>query len=92
MTDSRIGTLLHPSDRSHVLSSFIYRMTHESVKRWPEATMQMRDGGFRMSLISDEEWLASTRFAIRRDGRLDERSKRCEHDHSKFRDLLRAPE
>lgn len=84
-----LGSLLHSGDKETVLNSFTNRMTHESVKRWPEASKRMLAGGFRMSLISDAEWLSSTTFAVRKtDRRLDEKSTYCEHDAYKFRTVL----
>lgn len=84
-----LGSLLHPSDRQHVLDSFMYRMTFESAKRWPQATEWMIKGGFRMTLIADEQWLGSTTFTVRQsDRRLDQRVTTCEHNHSKYRSVL----
>lgn len=81
MTDSMtFGDRLHPADRAHVLDAYPYRMTAESCRRWPAIADLMRRGGFRLPIISDEEWLRTTEFRIRKDGRLDQRSKYC-HSH-----------
>lgn len=85
MTRRTLGSLLHSADKAYVLSAFPYRMTHESVKQWPGVTEQMRKGGFRYSLISDDQWLSSTTFAVKKDGGLWLGRTHCEHDFSKFR-------
>lgn len=72
-----LGTQLHPADRDYVLSAYTYRGTVENFGRNPAQAKRMRDGGFRMPLISDAEWLASTRFAVKKDGRLDHRVNSC---------------
>lgn len=74
---TRTGKELHPADKRHVLAAYVYRMTHESVRRWPDAARTMREGGFRLPLLSDDEWLAVTEFRVRQDGRLDRRAKFC---------------
>lgn len=73
----KLGTELNPADRARVLASYVYRMTHESLARYPEAGRRMRTGGYRMPILTDAEWLARTRFAVRRDGRLDARVRYC---------------
>jgi hypothetical protein len=72
------GTQLHPADREQVLRSYMYRMTIENVRRNPQATATMLKGGYRAGLVSDATWLANTRFAVRKNGRLDQRSQHCE--------------
>lgn len=84
-----LGTALSAAQQAHVLNAYLYRMTHESVRRWPTAAKQMRDGGFRLSLITDREWLAHTRFKITNTGKLDGRTRHCEHDHS-CREVLQS--
>ena len=76
------GNQLRPEDQQAVLNSYPYRMTHESVVRWPEARRVMESGGFRLALISDQEWLECSRFAVRKDGRLDRRVRFCESKRS----------
>lgn len=74
------GLRLPPADQRHVLNAFIYRMTEESVKRWPEAARQMWAGGYRLPIISDQAWLACTLFWVKNDGRLDRRCRYCQSD------------
>lgn len=84
-----LGSLLHPVDREAVLNRYPYRMTVESVAQWPASSAIMWGGGFKFSLITDEQWLASTTFAVRKsDRRLDEREAYCRHNDSKYRVTL----
>lgn len=77
-----LGSLLHPADKEHVLNAFHYRMTYESVARFPSATIK----DYRLTLISDAEWLSSTTFRVRKsDRRLHLGLKYCYHDPDKFR-------
>ena len=71
------GDKLTPEDRKHVLDAYIYRMTVESVKRWPNTSETMRDGGFNLPQITDEEWLQNTLFRVTKSGRLDKRARFC---------------
>ena len=86
-----LGTQLAPAVQARALAAYPYRMTHESIRRWPGIADHMRQGGYRMSIISDQEWLASTWFTVRKDGNLSARSHYCEHDHTKFRNILPLP-
>ena len=76
------GTELHPDDRREVLEAYLYRMTTEAQKRWPEIARTMRAGGYRMPERSDAEWLAATAFCVRKDGRLHQGVRRCYTTHS----------
>lgn len=78
-----LGTQLAPAVQARALAAYPYRMTHESIRRWPGTADHMRQGGYRMSIISDQEWLASTWFTARLPY--------CEHDHTKFRNILPLP-
>jgi len=71
------GNDLHPDDRAAVLDRYVYRMTVESVQRWPDVALYMHRSGYRMPARTDAEWLLNTRFAVRRDGRLDRRARGC---------------
>ena len=86
-----LGTQLAPAGQARVLAAYPYRMTHESIRRWPGTAKIMRQGGYRMSIISDQEWLASTWFTVRENGNLLACSTYCEHDHTKFRNILPLP-
>lgn len=67
------GDMLHPEDKKHVLNAYVYRMTFENIERHPRIAQYMWTNGYRLELIHDTEWLKKSRFAVRRDGRLDKR-------------------
>ena len=71
------GTELSAEDRRHVLAAFCHRMTVEAARQWPEHSRRMLAGGYRMRPFTDAQWLAFTRFAVRRNGRLDRRARHC---------------
>lgn len=75
--NEKLGTELHPDDQRAVLDAYPYRMTHESVKRWPQAKAQMIQGGYRLPLVSDAEWLGLTYFAVTKAGRLNRAVQWC---------------
>ena len=77
MTRELYGVQLFAEDQRHVLNAYPYRMTTESVKRWPDAAQTMNRGGYKLPLITDSEWLRCTTFSVRKDGRLDRRVNRC---------------
>lgn len=78
-----LGTLLHQADKEHVLRAFVYRMTHESIVRFPGAVIR----GYNLTLISDSEWLSSTTFRIRKSDRRLHLGMQCCHDPDKFRTM-----
>ena len=86
-----LGTQLAPAVQARALAAYPYRMTHESIRHRPGIADHMRQGGYRMSIISDQEWLASTWFTVREDGSLLSLSLHCEHDHTQFRNILPLP-
>lgn len=75
------GSELSPELRRHALNAFPFRMTHESVQRWPECSEHMRKGGYRMPLKSDAEWLEETGFYVTIEGHLSERHRYCQPWH-----------
>lgn len=68
------GTMLCDEDRKHVLAAYVHRYTGEHVPEWVRAAGQLYPVQFK----DDLDWLAHSYFAVRRDGRLDERVKHCE--------------
>lgn len=70
------GTKLTPADRKYVLSAFVNRFTREHKPKW---AVEPRGNGqpYPVQFASDEEWLANTRFAVTRSGRLDQRVGEC---------------
>lgn len=67
------GNKLHPDDKAHVLSAYVYRNTRENPFRL--------EGGSSLAPISDRKWLEITDFAVRDNGRLNRRVKElcCTH-------------
>jgi hypothetical protein len=71
------GTNLCHSDQRHVLAAFVHRFTAEHKPDW--ASKPWRDGlPYPVQFASDNDWLANTLFAVRKDGRIDERVRHCE--------------
>ena len=81
MNETR-GTDLHPEDRAHVLRAYVHRMTTEAQRAHPEFAQRMKQDGWRMAEQSDAEWLKTTFFRVRKDGRLDRRAHYCHNTHS----------
>lgn len=71
------GDKLSPMDQHAVLSAYCYRMTRESISRWPEASQYMMTAGFALPIISDRQWLACTEFCVTNSGRLSRRHSNC---------------
>jgi hypothetical protein len=75
MSNTKQGTDLCAEDQRHVLSAYVHRYTGEHTPQWVRRAtgtpplLQFKD---------DADWLAHTRFRVRRDGRLDGRVKSCE--------------
>lgn len=65
------GADLNPEDQAHVLRAYVHRFTGEHRPKWTEHTKTP------LQFASDQEWLAHTEFAVRRDGRLDRRVREC---------------
>ena len=71
------GTQLCASDQQHVLAAFVHRFTAEHKPAW--ASEPWKDGQpYPVQFAGDADWLANTRFAVRKNGRLDDRVHHCE--------------
>ena len=71
------GNCLSAEDQQYCLAAFVHRHTREHKPQW--ANKEWKEGQpYPVQFDSDTEWLAHTRFAIRTNGRLDMRVKRCE--------------
>lgn len=74
--EGRLGHELCADDQRYVLSAYVHRFTGDHKPAWANA--EWKDGKpYPMQFASDREWLENTRFAVRRDGRLDRRVKYC---------------
>lgn len=72
-----LGSELRPEVQQHALRRFLYRYTREHIPQW--AKKEWKDGKpYPLEFDSDADWLAHTRFAVCRNGQLDERTAHCE--------------
>lgn len=70
------GCSLHPADQRFVLAAYVHRFTGDHIPAW--ALKPRPDGSTHpLQFADDAEWLANSRFAVRRCGRLDQRVKQC---------------
>jgi hypothetical protein len=71
------GHELHPEDQNHVLRAYVHRYTGTHKPEW--ANKSRPDGSKYMPQHKDDhEWLKNTRFAVKKNGRLDQRVRRAE--------------
>lgn len=71
------GTRLTPRDQQHVLVAFVHRFTKTHVPAWAKTALP--DGRrYKPQFRDDADWLAHTRFAVRKNGALDMRAEHCE--------------
>ena len=69
------GTALTAEDRHHVLAAYVHRYTRDHKPAWAHAD---RDGiPYPVQFASDQDWLTNTLFAVRKNGRLDQRARSC---------------
>jgi hypothetical protein len=69
-----LGTQLTKTDQQIVLASYVYRFTGTHRPAWAN---KARPNGtpYRPHFKDDADWLAHTWFSVRKDGRLDRRSR-----------------
>ena len=71
------GTELTIEDQKTVLRSYVHRYTGDRRPEW--ACKPRPDGSpYQAQFRDDADWLEHTTFAVRKDGRLDRRVRRCE--------------
>jgi len=70
------GNKLHPDVQKHVLAAFVHRFTGNHIPTW---VAKARENGqpYPLAFANDSDWLANTKFAVRKDGQLDCRAKFC---------------
>ena len=73
MTNWIEGIKLSEHDRREVLAAYVHRYTGEHVPQWARAPWNT----CKVQFATDAEWLANTRFAVRKDGRLHQRIRHC---------------
>jgi hypothetical protein len=70
------GSELCAEDQKRVLSEYVHRFTRDHKPKW--AADEWKDGKpYPVQFASDADWLANSWFAVRKDGRLDERKHSC---------------
>jgi hypothetical protein len=70
-----VGSALSTEDQMHVLASYVHRFTRDHKPAW--ASGIWRGGPYPLQFDSDQDWLAHTYFAVRKDGRLNMRHHIC---------------
>lgn len=82
--EGKLGTELSQEDQRYVLSAYVYRYTRDHKPAWANA--EWKDGKpYPVQFRSDAEWLANSRFAVLKDGRLDRSVREC-HSHPTWPD------
>ena len=77
MKYSLLGSELSFNDRRTALAMFVHHFTAEHKPEW--ANRPRPDGtAYPVQFASDADWLAHTRFATTKTGKLDTRSAYCE--------------
>lgn len=74
-SQTALGCDLTPADQRHVLAAFVYRYTAEHRPSW---TARQDCQTCPVQFASDADWLANTRFAVRKNGRLNHNYRSCD--------------
>ncbi len=75
--EMQFGNKLTAEDQKHCLAAFVYRFTGDHRPHW--ATKIWKDGKtYPLQFADDQDWLAHAQFAVKKNGRLDQRAKFCE--------------
>ena len=67
------GSELRPEVQKHALARFVHRYTRDHKPVWARKKRK-NSSPYPVQFASDQEWLANTLFAVRKDGRLSELS------------------
>lgn len=73
MTEYKLGTELPLHVQEECKRRFVHRFTRTNVPAWARA-----NPNYKPQFADDADWLAHTRFAVRKNGELDGRVKHCE--------------
>jgi len=71
---TKLGIELTAEDQQYCLSAFTNRYTYERIPLWVYAANRP----YACQFASDLDWLAHTRFAVLKNGRLNRRARYCE--------------
>ena len=66
------GSNLSPEIQQECLRAYVNRHTRDHIPKWAEI------GVFPIQFDSDRDWLENTKFAVKKDGTLDDRVSHCE--------------
>lgn len=76
LENSRLGSELTPEDQKQALARFVHRYTGEHLPDWARNEVNRPPVQF----VDDKDWLAHTRFAVTRSGRLSESAHQCQSE------------
>ena len=79
------GNNLCTEDQKYVLSAYCHRFTKEHKPAWANTP---RENGqpYRPQYKTDAEWLASTTFRVKANGRVDRHARYCESNNPTWPD------
>jgi hypothetical protein len=72
-----LGSELSAADQKHVLAAYVYRFTRQRKPQWAREPMP-NGNAYPVQFASDADWLAHTRFAVTKTGKLDGRFDECQ--------------
>lgn len=73
---TKLGTELTSDERAQVLRFYVHRFTGDNRPAW--SRKEWKDGKrYPLQFKNDAEWLANTRFAVTKTGKLDNRATEC---------------
>ncbi len=75
--NTKPGSELCREDQVTCLLAFVHRFTREHTPAWSKKPLK-NGKHYPVQFDSDADWLAHTRFAVRKDGRLDKRYGFCQ--------------
>lgn len=77
MANAVYGTELNANDQAYVLNAYIHRYTAEHKPDWAN-TLKPDGTPYKPQFASDADWLANTKFYVRKDDRLSNAFSYCE--------------
>lgn len=66
-----LGIELSAADQQQVLRVFVHRFTRDHKPSWAGKLQAAHGRAYPVQFASDAEWLANTRFVVRKDGSLN---------------------
>ena len=68
---TQTGKQLTPQDQKMVLAAYVHRFTMDHLPAWAQGTK------YPVQFASDQEWLETTYFHVKKNGNLDNRFHPC---------------